>query len=468
MKEFISNSNEITMKALLDIPTFILNTSLLELSESSEDDKLHQGIHTVEYFSNPTNQPMEVSNFIECLKLPDLNPKKIGDSFNSGSVGNDGSSAAQEGSSTLNPTSNNNMSSASMSPEVRRMDNVTSPSNSARESLGFISNIQRSTIKANLELQFQCYVVTQWASYVPYFRTLSMVDRIMLIRGSWNELLLAIISFRSQFPPAENADWLCCLTGYVDKDLLQRYGNQTVTNFLNLTKKAQDQVQSVKNLSTSNSPASSGNSPHLLNQASPVMSNGSPVVPSPGVCHLPSPSGDLMASPKNQELGTAQDVSEGISGGRIGEPNHEFDQNEMIKKLTGENAGIYQRIRMLDNMNNNIFEKIQNELVLKMKRYKYSLAEIHCVMALILYNPDTKTVVDTENIRRLRDAVYLTLDVTAKSNDSTINSTRLGQILLLLPSIRSLGLQCCRYVFPFFARCPSPSQIQQAFERINY
>ena len=115
----------------------------------------------------------------------------------------------------------------------------------------------------------------------------------------------------------------------------------------------------------------------------------------------------------------------------------------MIKNLKGENARIYQRIRMLDNMNNNIFEKIQNELVLKMKRYKYSLAEIHCVMALILYNPDTKTVVDTENIRRLRDAVYLTLDVTAKSNDSTINSTRLGQILLLLPSIQKVTSKCC-------------------------
>merc|ERR1712127_1148005 len=182
-----------------------------------------------------------------------------------------------------------------------------------------ISNIQRSTIKANLELQ----VVTQWASYVPYFRTLSMVDRIMLIRGSWNELLLAIISFRSQFPPAENADWLCCLTGYVDKDLLQRYGNQTVTNFLNLTKKAQDQVLSVKNLSTSNSPASSGNSPHLLNQSSPAMSNGSPVIPSPG--HLPSPSGGGVSSPKNQELGGAQDInlSETVTSdsgsGRIGE-----------------------------------------------------------------------------------------------------------------------------------------------------
>ena len=152
MKEFMLNSNEITMKALLDIPTFILNTSLLELSESSEDDKLHQGIHTVEYFSNPTNQPTEVANFIESLKLPDLNPKKMGDSFPGGSFGTNGSSSAAE--STAN---SNNMSAASMSPEVRRMDNMTSPSNSARESLGFISNIQRSTIKANLELQFQCY-----------------------------------------------------------------------------------------------------------------------------------------------------------------------------------------------------------------------------------------------------------------------------------------------------------------------
>ena len=268
----------------------------------------------------------------------------------------------------------------------------------------------------------------------------------MLIRGSWNELLLAIISFRSQFPPDDNADWLCCLTGYVDKDLLQRYGNQTVTNFLNLTKKAQDQLVSVKNLSTSNSPASSGNSPHLLNQTSPSgVSNGSPVVPSPHG-HLPSPSGDLIASPKNGQensISGAQDISSSVNNNVNSEEHRELDQTEMIKNLKGESAGIYQRIRMLDNMNNNIFEKIQNELVLKMKRYKYSLAEIHCVMALILYNPDTKTVVDTENIRRLRDAVYLTLDVTAKSNDSTINSTRLGQILLLLPSIQKVTSKCC-------------------------
>ena len=72
MTAFLTNATEITMKALLSTPPSILSTSLLELKTSTEEDREHQGIFSLEEMALPKNRTGAMDTFLKELGLEDF------------------------------------------------------------------------------------------------------------------------------------------------------------------------------------------------------------------------------------------------------------------------------------------------------------------------------------------------------------------------------------------------------------
>jgi len=88
-----------------------------------------------------------------------------------------------------------------------------------------------------------------------------------------------------------------------------------------------------------------------------------------------------------------------------------------------------------------MFDRILNELVMKMHDMRLDTNEITCLRAIILFNPETHGLKTSQPIEEYRSDIYTTLEAYCrKYYDEQPN--RFGKLLLRLPALRSIGLKC--------------------------
>ncbi|XP_058808463.1 retinoic acid receptor RXR-alpha-B [Phymastichus coffea] len=95
-----------------------------------------------------------------------------------------------------------------------------------------------------------------------------------------------------------------------------------------------------------------------------------------------------------------------------------------------------------------IFERVLTELVLKMKTMKMDKAELGCLRAIILLNPEIRGLKNSHDVDLLREKVYSTLDEYVKQHRPD-EPGRFAKLLLRLPALRSIGLKFTEHMFFF-------------------
>uniref|UniRef100_A0A6G1S5D9 Retinoic acid receptor RXR-beta-A n=1 Tax=Aceria tosichella TaxID=561515 RepID=A0A6G1S5D9_9ACAR len=89
----------------------------------------------------------------------------------------------------------------------------------------------------------------------------------------------------------------------------------------------------------------------------------------------------------------------------------------------------------------NMFDRIIDELVVKMRDMRIDANELACLRAIILYNPETHGLKTSQPIEEYRGDIYTSLEAYCRMN--YINQpNRFGKLLLRLPALRSIGLKC--------------------------
>lgn len=95
-----------------------------------------------------------------------------------------------------------------------------------------------------------------------------------------------------------------------------------------------------------------------------------------------------------------------------------------------------------------IFDRVLSELVAKMREMKMDKSELGCLRAIVLFNPDAKGLVSTQEVESLREKVYATLEEYCKCQYPE-ETGRFAKLLLRLPALRSIGLKCLEHLFFF-------------------
>eukprot|EP00095_Tigriopus_kingsejongensis_P007205 maker-scaffold192_size271026-snap-gene-1.22 protein:Tk07205 transcript:maker-scaffold192_size271026-snap-gene-1.22-mRNA-1 annotation:"retinoid x receptor" len=95
-----------------------------------------------------------------------------------------------------------------------------------------------------------------------------------------------------------------------------------------------------------------------------------------------------------------------------------------------------------------IFDRVLVELVGKMKEMKMDKAELGCLRAIILFNPDAKGLEQDPalQVESFREKVYATLEEYCRTNHEN-EPSRFAKLLLRLPALRSIGLKCVEHLF---------------------
>ncbi|KAH7641236.1 nuclear hormone receptor-like protein 3 [Dermatophagoides farinae] len=93
-----------------------------------------------------------------------------------------------------------------------------------------------------------------------------------------------------------------------------------------------------------------------------------------------------------------------------------------------------------------IFSRVLNELVAKMREMQMDPAEIGCLRAIVLFNPALKNLKNIDIVEKLRDRVYSLLENHCRLlyPDKT---SRFAKLLVRLPALRSIGLKCIEHLF---------------------
>lgn len=97
-----------------------------------------------------------------------------------------------------------------------------------------------------------------------------------------------------------------------------------------------------------------------------------------------------------------------------------------------------------------IFDRVLVELVGKMREMKMDKAELGCLRAIILFNPDAKGLEQEPSLQveGYREKVYATLEEYCRTNHEN-EPSRFAKLLLRLPALRSIGLKCVEHLFFF-------------------
>ncbi|XP_011504268.1 PREDICTED: retinoic acid receptor RXR-alpha-B isoform X2 [Ceratosolen solmsi marchali] len=95
-----------------------------------------------------------------------------------------------------------------------------------------------------------------------------------------------------------------------------------------------------------------------------------------------------------------------------------------------------------------IFERVLSELVSKMKNMKMDKAELGCLRAIILFNPEVRGLKAPQEVDLLREKVYAALDEYTRLHCPD-EPGRFAKLLLRLPALRSIGLKCAEHLFFF-------------------
>ena len=77
-------------------------------------------------------------------------------------------------------------------------------------------------------------------------------------------------------------------------------------------------------------------------------------------------------------------------------------------------------------------------------------AELGCLRAIILFNPDAKGLEQEPSLQveGYREKVYATLEEYCRTNHEN-EPSRFAKLLLRLPALRSIGLKCVEHLFFF-------------------
>jgi Ligand-binding domain of nuclear hormone receptor len=95
-----------------------------------------------------------------------------------------------------------------------------------------------------------------------------------------------------------------------------------------------------------------------------------------------------------------------------------------------------------------IFDRVLTELVSKMREMRMDKAELGCLRAIILFNPDIRGLKSQQQVEVLREKVYAALEDYTRSTRPD-EPGRFAKLLLRLPSLRSIGLKCLEHLFFF-------------------
>lgn len=95
-----------------------------------------------------------------------------------------------------------------------------------------------------------------------------------------------------------------------------------------------------------------------------------------------------------------------------------------------------------------IFDRILSELSIKMKRLNIDRAELACLKAIILFNPDIRGLKARREVEVCREKIYACLDDHCRSEHPG-DDGRFAQLLLRLPALRSISLKCLDHLFFF-------------------
>ncbi|XP_059490527.1 retinoic acid receptor RXR-like [Neocloeon triangulifer] len=95
-----------------------------------------------------------------------------------------------------------------------------------------------------------------------------------------------------------------------------------------------------------------------------------------------------------------------------------------------------------------IFDRVLTELVSKMREMRMDKAELGCLRAIILFNPDIRGLKSQQQVEILREKVYAALEDYTRSTRPD-EPGRFAKLLLRLPSLRSIGLKCLEHLFFF-------------------
>jgi hypothetical protein len=95
-----------------------------------------------------------------------------------------------------------------------------------------------------------------------------------------------------------------------------------------------------------------------------------------------------------------------------------------------------------------IFDRVLSEVVVKMRDMKVDKAELGCLKAIILFNPDARGLnpASMAPVEAIRDKVYATLEEYTRSTYPS-EAGRFAKLLLRLPALRSIGLKCLEHLF---------------------
>jgi len=95
-----------------------------------------------------------------------------------------------------------------------------------------------------------------------------------------------------------------------------------------------------------------------------------------------------------------------------------------------------------------IFDRVLTELVAKMREMKMDKTELGCLRAIVLFNPDAKSLTAVQEVECLREKVYASLEEYCKTHYPD-EPGRFAKLLLRLPALRSIGLKCMEHLFFF-------------------
>ncbi|KAJ8674078.1 hypothetical protein QAD02_005340 [Eretmocerus hayati] len=105
-----------------------------------------------------------------------------------------------------------------------------------------------------------------------------------------------------------------------------------------------------------------------------------------------------------------------------------------------------------------IFERVVNELVLKMKELQMDKTELACLRAIILFNPEVRSLKSTHEVGMMREKIYTALekytrlpkeDPNDPEKELPVDPRRFAKLLLRLPALRSIALKCTEHLFFF-------------------
>lgn len=104
-----------------------------------------------------------------------------------------------------------------------------------------------------------------------------------------------------------------------------------------------------------------------------------------------------------------------------------------------------------------IFDRVLSELTVKMKRLNIDRAELSCLKAIILFNPDIRGLKCRQDVDKCREKIYACLDEHCRTEHPG-DDGRFAQLLLRLPALRSISLKCLDHLF--FFRLISEKQLE--------